>query len=94
MSRDALGLSPTRATEWRAVADGIVRIREPSDGVIEQFAGYFEREDVPVTEWDENDMPRYPKGYHHFNCETTQLLKQPDVVHAHAHASRTSSAPR
>ena len=25
-------------------------------------------------------MPRYPKGYHHFNCETTQLLKQPDVV--------------
>ncbi len=25
-------------------------------------------------------MPRYPKGYHHFNCETTKLLKQPDVV--------------
>jgi kojibiose phosphorylase len=25
-------------------------------------------------------MPRYPEGYHHFNCETTQLLKQPDVV--------------
>jgi kojibiose phosphorylase len=35
---------------------------------------------VPVTEWDDNNMPRYPKGYHHFNCETTQLLKQPDVV--------------
>ncbi len=25
-------------------------------------------------------MPRYPKGYHHFNCETTKLLKQPDLV--------------
>jgi len=35
---------------------------------------------VPITEWDENDMPRYPAGYHHFNCESTQLLKQPDVV--------------
>ena len=35
---------------------------------------------MPVTEWDENNMPRYPAGYHHFNCEDTQLLKQPDVV--------------
>ena len=48
--------------------------------MIEQFAGYFDRDDVPVTEWDENNMPRYPEGYHHFNCETTQLLKQPDVL--------------
>jgi trehalose/maltose hydrolase-like predicted phosphorylase len=50
------------------------------DGVIEQFTGYFERDDVPIAEWDENDMPRYPQGYHHFNCEPTKLLKQPDVV--------------
>ena len=35
---------------------------------------------MPIAEWDDNDMPRYPKGYHHFNCETTKLLKQPDVV--------------
>ena len=52
------------------------------DGLIEQFAGYFDRLDVPVTEWDENNMPRYPAGYHHFNCEDTQLLKQPDVLMA------------
>jgi kojibiose phosphorylase len=25
-------------------------------------------------------MPEYPTGYHHFNCEETMLLKQPDVV--------------
>ena len=37
---------------------------------------------MPVTEWDENNMPRYPAGYHHFNCEDTQLLKQPDVLMA------------
>jgi len=35
---------------------------------------------VPIAEWDANDMPRYPTGYHHFNCEGTMLLKQPDVV--------------
>jgi kojibiose phosphorylase len=49
-------------------------------GVIEQFAGYFQRTDVPIASWDANDMPRYPEGYHHFNCEDTMLLKQPDVV--------------
>ena len=57
--------------------------REPNEqGLIEQFTGYFEREDVPVTEWDENNMPCYPPGYHHHNCEPTQLLKQPDVLQA------------
>ena len=75
----AIGLKPEERDRWVQVADGLVGPRVV-DGVIEQFTGYFERDDVPVTEWDDNDMPRYPKGYHHFNCETTQLLKQPDVV--------------
>ena len=48
-------------------------------GVIEQFDGYFELADLPF-ELDENDMPRYPKGYHHYNLEGTKLLKQADVV--------------
>ena len=75
----AIGLKPEERDRWAEVADHLVGPRVV-DGVIEQFTGYFERDDVPVTEWDENDMPRYPRGYHHFNCETTQLLKQPDVV--------------
>lgn len=75
----ALGVQPHERARWQEVADGIVGPRS-RDGVIEQFTGYFERDDVPITEWDANDMPRYPAGYHHFNCETTKLLKQPDVV--------------
>ncbi len=78
--QDRLGLSTEEVATWREVADGIVGCAPFGEGVVEQFAGFFEREDVPVTEWDENNMPRYPKGYHHFNCETTQLLKQPDVL--------------
>jgi kojibiose phosphorylase len=74
-----IGLKPDERDRWQAVADGLVGPRT-ADGVIEQFTGYFERDDVPITEWDDNNMPRYPKGYHHFNCETTKLLKQPDVV--------------
>jgi kojibiose phosphorylase len=70
--------SPASATAGSRSRTG-VRPRR-AGRVLEQFTGYFDRDDVPITEWDENDMPRYPAGYHHFNCETTKLLKQPDVV--------------
>lgn len=75
-----IGLNPEEVDQWRNVAAKIVYHLDPDRGVLEQFDQYFERLDVPITEWDQNNMPRYPKGYHHFNCEDTQLLKQPDVV--------------
>lgn len=75
-----LSVSDDEVANWRRVADGIVGCAPFGEDVIEQFAGFFERDHVLVTEWDENNMPRYPKGYNHFNCETTQLLKQPDVL--------------
>ncbi len=75
-----IGLAPEEVEQWLTVAAKIVYHLDPAHGVLEQFDGYFQRLDVPVTEWDQNDMPRYPKGYNHFNCEETQLLKQPDVV--------------
>lgn len=74
-----IGLTRGERDRWLTVARGLLDA-ERRDGVIEQFTGYFDRDDVPIAEWDENHMPRYPEGYHHFNCETTQLLKQPDVV--------------
>lgn len=77
---EAIGLDAAEPGRWRDIADRIVQGVANEDGVIEQFEGYFQREDVPVTEWDENDMPQYPEGYHHHNCEPTQLLKQPDVL--------------
>ena len=49
-----------------------------ADGVIE-FDGYFTLTELPVT-LDENQMPRYPDGYHHYNLEKSKLLKQADVV--------------
>ncbi|MFP5020478.1 glycoside hydrolase family 65 protein [Pseudonocardia phyllosphaerae] len=75
-----LGVDDDEVAGW---ADTAARIVDPvvrPDGVVEQFTGYFDRLDVPIESWDENDMPRYPAGYHHFNCEPTMLLKQPDVL--------------
>jgi kojibiose phosphorylase len=73
-------LTPQEVDQWRTVADKIIYHLDPDRGVLEQFDGYFGLKDVPITEWDHNNMPRYPQGYHHFNCEDTMLLKQPDVV--------------
>jgi kojibiose phosphorylase len=76
------GLDMTSADRdaWAAAADALISPNDPDGGLIEQFDGYFERLEVPITEWDGNDMPRYPAGRNHFNCEDTTLLKQPDVV--------------
>lgn len=75
-----VGINKDERDAWAAAARRIVSPNDPDCGLIEQFDGYFDREEVPVTEWDDNDMPRYPAGYNHFNCEGTTLLKQPDVV--------------
>ncbi len=75
-----IGLSPEEPTRWRAVAAGLRRPMVRDDGVIEQFDGYFAREDVRVTDRDAHGMPKYPPGRDHFTCETTTLLKQPDVL--------------
>jgi kojibiose phosphorylase len=76
---DATAFTADEPAQWREVADRL-RVPGPGPGVIEQFSGYFQRRDVPITDWDDNDMPRYPDGYHHFNCESTMLVKQPDVL--------------
>ncbi|GAB2991494.1 glycoside hydrolase family 65 protein [Nocardioides montaniterrae] len=77
---DRIGLGPDEPARWADAAARITAVPAADAGLIEQFDGYFDRLDVPVTDWDANDMPRYPEGRNHFNCEETQLLKQPDVV--------------
>jgi kojibiose phosphorylase len=74
-----IGLTADEVREWRAMAERVHLPPTTDAGVIEQFDGYFELADLPV-ELDENDMPRYPKGYHHYNLEGARLLKQADVV--------------
>lgn len=75
-----IGLRPGEVEAWRAVAEDILVPFDADRGLIEQFEGYFQLKEVPVTEWDGNDMPCYPAGYHHFNAGETTLVKQPDVL--------------
>jgi len=75
-----IGLLDSEVEYWRRRAGDIEELVDDGTGLVEQFRGYFGLLDVPVTEWDDNNMPQYPQGYNHFNCDTTMLLKQPDVI--------------
>lgn len=74
-----LALTDDEVQDWRAMAERVHLPPTTGAGVVEQFDGYFELADLPF-EVDENDMPRYPPGYHHYNLEGVKLLKQADVV--------------
>ncbi|WP_171180845.1 glycoside hydrolase family 65 protein [Ruegeria sp. HKCCD8929] len=75
-----LGLTAAEVQRWIEVAGKIYIPFDPSRNLIEQFEGYFQLEDIPITEWDENHMPVYPEGHDHFSLNDSMLLKQPDVI--------------
>ncbi len=73
-----LGLSPDLLARWKEV---LTRIYLPvrSDGLIEQFEGYFQRRDVDLASLE----PREISAQVLFGiegCNETQVLKQPDVL--------------
>jgi len=76
---ERIGLEPDEVEEWLTRAEQIRLPAHNDDGVIEEFDGYFGLESLPVAH-DDNDMPKYPPGYHHFNLGGTKLVKQADVV--------------
>ena len=75
-----IGLDDAEVAEWSRVASKIYIPMDREKNLIEQFEGYFGLEDLPISQWDENHMPRYPEGHDHFSLNGTMLLKQPDVV--------------
>lgn len=77
---ERLDLTRDEVARWAKISNQIYLPTVSEDGLIEQFEGYFELEDLPIAEWDQNRMPRYPVGHDHFSLNGTMLLKQPDVV--------------
>ncbi len=76
---ERLGLAPDEVEEWLKRAEQIHLPARNGNGVIEQFDGYFKLETLPVAH-DDNGMPMYPPGYHHYNLAGVNLIKQADVV--------------
>ena len=65
--------------EWQRIADEIdFAVRD--DGMIEEFEGYFKREDMVLSERNGTGMPVYPDAALMDRVQETQLVKQADVV--------------
>lgn len=75
-----LNLTADEVDNWAAIAGKIYVPFDASRNLTEQFEGYFRLDDIPITEWDKNQMPCYPEGHDHFSLNASMLLKQPDVV--------------
>ncbi|MHC1588506.1 MAG: glycoside hydrolase family 65 protein, partial [Methermicoccaceae archaeon] len=70
-----IGLEMDEVEGWKDISERIfLPIR--SDGLIEEFEGYLEKQDVVIDEWDERGMPVVSVSH----PEDTQLVKQADVV--------------
>lgn len=76
----ALDLTRDEIKLWKDTAAKVLIPYDSGRNLIEQFSGYFDLDDLEITEWDENDMPCYPDGRDHFTLNDTMILKQPDVI--------------
>jgi len=71
-------LSEEEIERWEEIAEGIY-LPQNESGILEEFEGYFDLEDIKITQWDSNYMPIIPKEVEK-RIEKTKLIKQGDVV--------------
>ncbi|MBW4420028.1 MAG: glycoside hydrolase family 65 protein [Myxacorys californica WJT36-NPBG1] len=75
----SLNLTPERFEQWSDVAKSLVMRRDRETGLIEQFDGFFDLEDINFADYE----PRTTSMQALLGIEPTnqrQILKQPDVL--------------
>lgn len=75
---EKIGLSEAELAEWTARADKMYI--KTTQGLIEQFDGYFDIEDAVIDRWDHNGMPLMPERCKGKRGNQRCILKQADVV--------------
>ena len=77
--QQALNLTPERLQQWANITGHLKFSQDPDTGLIEQFDGFFQLEDVNLAEYE----PRTKSMQAILGIEETnqrQILKQPDVL--------------
>jgi trehalose/maltose hydrolase-like predicted phosphorylase len=78
---DRLRLDPSESAGWSEVAARIFPGRRRADGVVEQFAGFFDREEIDLSAYTQRSAPLdLVLGRERTRC--AQVLKQADVTMA------------
>lgn len=76
---ERLNLTSSRLALWKDIVKHIAILQDPKTGLIEQFEGFFQREDINLTEWE----PRTRSMQAILGIEGAnqrQVLKQADVL--------------
>ncbi|MFO1434684.1 MAG: glycosyl hydrolase family 65 protein [Candidatus Competibacteraceae bacterium] len=78
-----LKLRPEEPERWRDIARQIYLPMDEERRLIEQFEGYFQREDFRVTQRNHNYLPVFATPLSTARLQPTQALKQADVIMIH-----------
>ncbi|MEH2206955.1 MAG: beta-phosphoglucomutase [Nostoc sp.] len=74
-----LKLTPEERSHWQDIVAKILFFYDPSTGLIEQFEGFFQLEDINLADYEPRDRSMQPiLGIDKTN--KSQVLKQPDVL--------------
>ncbi len=74
-----LGLNADDLAHWRDVASRLVTGIDPATGRVEQFAGYFDLEDIDLTQYAGRTVPM-DVVLGRARTQASQVVKQADVV--------------
>jgi kojibiose phosphorylase len=79
--RQRLDLSPERLARWRDIEAKIKINYEPETGLMEQFDGYFDLQEVDMADYEPRRKAMYTLLHEEgIDPNDTKLLKQPDVI--------------
>jgi trehalose/maltose hydrolase-like predicted phosphorylase len=76
---DQLGLDAAELAHWRDVATRMLTGLDPVTGRIEQFAGYFDKEDIDLAQYAGRTVPM-DVVLGRERTQASQILKQADVI--------------
>lgn len=77
--RERLALEAAELAQWQEVAEGLVTGFDPSTQLIEQFAGYFDLEDIDLAAYSERTVPM-DVVLGRDRTQASRVVKQADVV--------------
>ncbi|MBN1622055.1 MAG: glycoside hydrolase family 65 protein [Endomicrobiales bacterium] len=77
---DRLKVDEKAMRQWFKIGSGIFIPVSKRTGIIESFQGYFKRKNVSIKESDHRFLPIMPKGITNDNIQSTQLIKQADII--------------
>jgi kojibiose phosphorylase len=75
-----LKITDETIVQWRKLAEKVYIPRDQHSKIIEQFEGYFNLKEYPISKHDENGMPIWPEGVNLSDLNGTTLIKQPDLL--------------